>query len=62
MKEILDVKFRDCPIARAVLIGTGNAYLEEVTWWDDTYWGTFKGYGKSNLGKILMDIRKELNG
>jgi ribA/ribD-fused uncharacterized protein len=62
MKSVLVEKFNQCPIARKVLIDTKDAYLEEVTWWSDSYWGTYKGFGRSKLGEILMDIRKTLNG
>jgi ribA/ribD-fused uncharacterized protein len=60
MKDILKVKFRDCPIARDVLIGTGDAHLEECNWWGDMWYGTVRGYGENNLGKILMEIRGEI--
>lgn len=41
---------------------TGNKYLEETNYWEDTYWGVHKteakeeGVGENNLGKLLMKI------
>jgi ribA/ribD-fused uncharacterized protein len=60
MRDILRVKFSECPIAREVLLGTGNAHLEECNWWYDGFFGTVKGIGSNNLGKILMEVRKEI--
>ena len=62
MKSVLIEKFNQSPIARKVLVGTGDAHLEECNWWGDRWFGTVRGYGENNLGKILMDIRKTLNG
>ncbi len=45
---------------------TGNRYLEETNYWEDTFWGVNKteagepGVGENNLGKLLMEIREEL--
>lgn len=58
MKDILTSKFAQCPIARCVLLSTGNAHLEECNWWGDKYYGTYDGVGFNALGKILMEIRK----
>lgn len=44
------------------LQNTGNKYLEETNYWEDTYWGVHKteakeeGVGENNLGKLLMKI------
>src|SRR5690606_21767015 len=43
------------------LLATKDAELIEGNWWGDTFWGVCKGVGKNNLGKILMEIRKEIN-
>lgn len=43
---------------------TGNKYLEETNYWEDTYWGIYKtdakedGVGKNNLGKLIMKVRE----
>jgi predicted NAD-dependent protein-ADP-ribosyltransferase YbiA (DUF1768 family) len=42
------------------LLETGDAELVEGNWWDDTFWGVCNGVGQNNLGKILMDTRREL--
>ena len=43
------------------LIQTGNAVLIEGNTWGDTYWGMVAGQGENRLGKMLMQIRDELN-
>lgn len=58
MRDILIQKFHQCPIARNVLISTGNALLVEKNWWSDVFWGECDSYGENNLGKLLMEIRK----
>lgn len=62
MTEILQAKYAQCPIAKKCLIDSGKAHLEEVTWWKDLFWGTYKGHGRNELGKILMTIRTQLQG
>lgn len=42
------------------LLATGDKYLEETNWWNDTFWGVCKGKGENHLGKTLMLIRKKL--
>ena len=43
---------------RKKLTDTGEKYLEELNWWNDTFWGVdIKKGGENNLGKILMKIR-----
>jgi ribA/ribD-fused uncharacterized protein len=59
MKEILLAKFSD-PHLASLLRNTGEAYLEESTWWNDKFWGTYKGVGQNNLGILLMQVREEL--
>lgn len=46
---------------RAQLLSTGDLWLEEQNTWGDTYWGVCKGNGQNNLGKLLMQIRAQLN-
>lgn len=45
---------------RAALLDTGSAELEEGNNHRDKFWGTVKGSGRNELGKILMQIRTEL--
>lgn len=42
------------------LLATGNEHLEERNCWNDTFWGTCKGVGENNLGKLLMRVREYL--
>ena len=42
------------------LLATGNVELIEGNYWGDRYWGVCKGEGENHLGKILMQVRKEL--
>ena len=60
MRKILKVKFANGTELANKLIATGEAYLEETNWWKDSFWGVCKGVGQNNLGKLLMERRKEL--
>lgn len=60
MREIVRAKFTQNPDLAQKLIETGNAYLEEGNTWGDRTWGTVNGSGANNLGKILMEIREQL--
>jgi len=60
MRLFLKKKFEN-PCLRQKLINTGDVHLEETNDWNDTYWGCCpQGVGENNLGKLLMEIRKEL--
>ena len=61
MKDILIEKFSDKKL-RQKLIETYPYTLIEGNDWGDKYWGVdFKTQeGQNNLGKILMEIRKEI--
>jgi ribA/ribD-fused uncharacterized protein len=48
------------PKLQAMLLESGDAYLEETNTWGDIYWGVCNGVGQNNLGKILMEIRSYL--
>lgn len=50
------------PKFRELLLGTGDCYIEETNGWGDTFWGVYEGEGENNLGKIIMQIREEING
>ena len=50
-----------------LLKSTADLELVEQNSWHDNFWGKCvcnrcKGNGKNHLGKILMDVRDELNG
>lgn len=42
------------------LLFTENKQLIEGNWWGDTFWGVCNNKGENHLGKLLMQIRKEL--
>jgi ribA/ribD-fused uncharacterized protein len=60
MTVILEHKFKQCPVARACLLGT-TGKLVEANWWGDVFWGTCDGQGINVLGKVLMNVRNKLN-
>ncbi|KKK75579.1 hypothetical protein LCGC14_2872320 [marine sediment metagenome] len=45
---------------RAKLLNTGDIELIEGNNWGDTYWGVCSGIGQNKLGRILMEVRKEI--
>lgn len=57
---IVNVKKYAYPEYAKLLLSTGNSYLEETNTWGDRYWGVCNGVGHNKLGKILMNIRQEL--
>lgn len=61
MREVLRAKFADRVMAGR-LLETGNEQLIEGNYWHDTYWGQVKDRGENKLGKLLMELRKELRG
>ena len=61
MKELLKRKFSDInPTLMNKLIATQGVKLVEHNTWKDTYWGVCNGVGKNYLGRLLMEIRKDL--
>lgn len=60
MREALWAKFTQNPDLAARLLATGDKYLEETNWWNDTYWGVHDGRGKNVLGHLLMEVRTRL--
>ena len=59
MRGIVRQKFRD-PVLAARLLATGAAHLEEGNTHGDRFWGTVNGQGENWLGRILMEVRSEL--
>ncbi|CAL5990112.1 NADAR_family protein [Hexamita inflata] len=59
MREILKIKFQNEEL-KEKLKATKEAELIEGNTWGDTFWGVSRGNGKNMLGKLLMEIRKEL--
>lgn len=60
MEQLLRIKFQD-PVLREALLKTYPQKLIEGNTWGDTFWGQCNGIGKNHLGKLLMQIRKELH-
>jgi ribA/ribD-fused uncharacterized protein len=55
-------KFNNNSTLRELLLSTGDEELIEGNHWKDTFWGVCDGKGKNHLGKILMEVRRELRG
>lgn len=60
MLDLLRQKFAPGSVLAERLLGTGNAKLVEGNWWGDLYWGVCNGRGANWLGKLLMQVREEL--
>lgn len=60
MSELVFKKFYDHAQLGRLLVSTGNRPIIEENWWGDTFWGTYKGKGRNELGVILMDVREVL--
>lgn len=60
MCKVLEAKFTQNKELAKKLIATGDTELVEDNTWKDTYWGRYNGYGENHLGKLLMEIREEL--
>jgi ribA/ribD-fused uncharacterized protein len=61
MLDLVRQKFNS-PGLKEQLLSTGNDELEEGNGWGDKFWGVCNGVGENYLGKILMQVRKELRG
>ena len=60
MYDVCYAKFAYNPELKKKLLKTGDKHLEEANHHGDRIWGTVDGEGENNLGKILMQIRKDL--
>lgn len=61
MKDLCRQKYNN-PKYRELLLSTGNALIQEGNNWGDRFWGVDlqSGVGDNNLGRIIMDMRKDL--
>lgn len=59
MLGLLREKFAEPPL-REMLRATQPHELVEGNTWGDTYWGVCEGVGKNWLGKLLMQVREEI--
>lgn len=55
-------KFQQEPY-KTKLLETNDEVIQEGNWWGDTYWGIDlkTGEGQNKLGKMIMEVRDELN-
>lgn len=60
MAAIVERKFSENPDLRARLLETGDRELVEGNTWGDRFWGVYRGEGRNELGKILMEVRTQL--
>ena len=60
MRELLRTKFSD-NVLRALLLETGHADLVEGNSWQDVFWGVCRGKGENWLGRLLMEVRREVS-
>lgn len=60
MRGLLRQKFTKPSVLAGRLINTGNCQLIEGNYWGDTFWGVCRGTGENWLGKLLMEIRAEI--
>lgn len=63
MSVVLDAKFQD-PKLRTMLLDTGGKMLIEGNYWHDLFFGIcfcpkHQGEGLNNLGKLLMNTRRQ---
>lgn len=59
MRTFIKLKFEN-PILRELLLATGEATLIQENLWNDKFWGVTKGIGENWLGKIIMEVRDEI--
>ena len=59
MKGLIKQKFT-IPVLRKKLLATGRRELIEGNYWGDTFWGVCNGRGYNYLGRLLMEVRKEI--
>ena len=59
MTSVVRQKFSNKnPLLLQKLLDTGDKYLEETNYWNDSFWGVFKGKGENRLGEIIMEVRR----
>lgn len=59
MLDLLRQKFARRPMG-ALLLATGTEMLIEINEWNDSFWGVCRGKGANHLGRLLMQVRAEL--
>jgi ribA/ribD-fused uncharacterized protein len=61
MLALLRLKFSPGTPMAEKLLATGGADLIEGNTWGDRFWGTVDGVGQNHLGRLLVQVRSELN-
>lgn len=59
MRDLVRDKFTNATL-RAKLLATGDATLVEENTWGDRTWGQVDGVGENWLGRLVMQVRGEL--
>lgn len=59
MKNLIREKFHN-PFLGYLLIKTGNNKLIMKNFWNDKFWGIYNGIGENWLGRILEEVRAEV--
>lgn len=62
MLDLVRQKFNRSRDLTEKLLETGDHELIEGNAWGDQFWGVYRGKGENHLGKILMQVRRELGG
>lgn len=60
MRRLLAQKFKSGSLLAGRLRGTGTANLIHENNWGDTYWGVCSEKGQNWLGRLIMELRREL--
>lgn len=60
MKDLLIQKFKDKRM-RILLMKTMGSKISHVNNHGDTFWGIYKGKGEDHLGRLLMEIREDID-
>ena len=60
MRAVVWYKFANHDDLKKLLLATGDEHLVEGNTWQDYFWGVCGGRGQNHLGRILMDVRKQL--
>jgi ribA/ribD-fused uncharacterized protein len=62
MNDLLRIKFKQEPY-KTKLLETGNQNIQEGNMWNDKFFGIClkTGEGENHLGRLIMNIRDELN-
>ena len=60
MRNLIQQKFTQHVDLAIQLLDTQNEEIVEGNWWNDRFWGVCRGQGENHLGKLIMEIRTQL--